>query len=146
MPRKKRNPAQNIETASNTQAIAIAEPKSPASLPPVERPAWVDGPPTRMAGEELTPHAPQKNWSDPYKQIFLSMTKGFEMGENRRFKQRVFIFRDKPEQSVLDTLKEHGFTYRPAEKAWTIPANPDTRRLSEELAHQFAGEAQGINR
>jgi hypothetical protein len=47
---------------------------------------------------------------------------------------------------VIDTLKECGFTYRPAEKAWTIPANPETRRLSEELAHQFTGEAQSMSR
>ena len=89
---------------------------------------------------------PPRNWGDPYKAIFTSKASGFEMGENRRFKQRVFIFSEKPDDSVIDTLKENGFTYRAAEKAWTIPANPDTRRLSEELAQKFAGQGRGMSR
>ena len=56
------------------------------------------------------------------------------MGENRRFKQRVFTFKEKPAEEVLAALKEHGFTYRADEKAWTIPANADTRKLTDELA------------
>jgi len=146
MARKKRTTATAAEPEAAATSTAIAEPEAPAAPPQVERPAWIDGPPTLMAGPELNPPAPQTNWGNPYRQLFSSTTKGFEMGENRRFKQRVFIFKERPEPSVIDTLKECGFTYRPAEKSWTIPANPDTRRLSEELAHQFAGEAQGMSR
>ena len=144
-----------------------------APQPVTGRPAWIDGPPTPVGGYDSdapvsapTPephahsHAMQaardthdaempadeerpKTWGDPYKQLFVSPHSGFEMGENRQFKQRVFKFAERPEQSVIETLKESGFTYRPAEKAWTIPANPDTRRLSEGLVQQFAGEKPG---
>ena len=84
-----------------------------------------------------------KNWGDPYKSIVT--TQGFEMGENRRFKQRVFKFNEKPADDVIAALKENGFTYRAAEKAWTITANPDTRKLSDELAAQFAARARASN-
>jgi hypothetical protein len=151
MARKKRTKSTEAE-AETTDAVAVAEPEAPATseaTPPVQRPKWIDGPPTSMDGPELHPPPPQRTWSDPYKQIFSSSAKGFEMGENRRFKQRVFKFSERPDQAVIDVLKEHGFTYRPNEKAWTIPANPETRALSEELAHQFAGqgrEAEGWSR
>jgi hypothetical protein len=140
MARKKRTKTDTSEVTSN--AVAIAEPPAAADLPPLKRPDYIDGPPTHAEGEEPT-SPPETNWGNPYKRIFSSMAKGFEMGENRRFKQRVFMFSERPEQDVIEVLKEHGFTYRPAEKAWTIAANPENRRLSELLAYQFAGEAQG---
>ena len=43
-------------------------------------------------------------------------------------------------------LKEHGFTYRANEKAWTIPANADTRKLTDELAKEFGGPSEGMAR
>jgi hypothetical protein len=81
-----------------------------------------------------------KNWGPPYKAICTDAANGFEMGEDRRFKQRVFKFKDKPEAETLQALKEAGFTYRAEEKAWTIPATPATRELSDNLARQFAGD------
>ncbi|HEY1686447.1 MAG TPA: hypothetical protein VGG19_16905 [Tepidisphaeraceae bacterium] len=80
-----------------------------------------------------------QQWSNPYKAIVTTAT--FEMGENRRFKQRVFLFKEKPADEVLAALKENGFTYRANEKSWTIQADAETRRLSDELARQFAGHA-----
>jgi hypothetical protein len=68
------------------------------------------------------------------------------LGENRRFKQRVFTFAEKPADEVLARLKDEGFTYRANEKAWTTQANPDTRKLSDELAREFAGPGQGLKR
>jgi hypothetical protein len=97
--------------------------------------------PADVAGQ-----AGEKNWGPPYKAIFVSQEKGFEMGENRQFKQRVFIFKEKPEPEVLAALKDNGFTYRPAEKAWTIQANAATRELADRLAQQFAGEAEQLSR
>jgi hypothetical protein len=144
MPRKK-NAAQEaapIETSST--AAAVAEPEK-ADTAPIARPAYIDGPPVTEDGKIITSADPEaKNWGDPYKAIVSTGT--FEMGENRRFKQRVFTFKEKPADDVLAALKENGFTYRAGEKAWTIPANPDTRRLSEELAEQFAGSLQSVSR
>ena len=144
MARKKRTTT-DIEQAAPA-AVAVAEPEAPAAQEPLQAPAWIEGPPTTEDGQLDVQAARTTNWGDPYKRIFSSEAAGIEMGENRRFKQRVFKFKERPAPQVIDALKEHGFTYRPAEKAWTIPANPDTRRLSEELAQQFAGESPGMSR
>jgi hypothetical protein len=107
-------------------ATAIAEPAAPA------------------AEEQVRPEARQ--WANPYKAIFVSKEKGFEMGENRRFGQRVFLFNEKPSDEVLAALKENGFTYRAGEKAWTIQANALTRKLSDDLAREFGGQSVGMSR
>jgi hypothetical protein len=143
-----------------------------------QRPAWVDGPPVTSEGRsirekfqkprgfmgpanetEQVNQAPQeesqnndqqrgKNWGDPYKSIFSCPEMGFELGENRRFRQRVFKFEDKPSSAILDSLKEHGFIYRAGEKTWTITANADTRKLTDEMAREWAGPnyVRGIER
>jgi hypothetical protein len=90
--------------------------------------------------------AEAREWGNPYKTIFVSKDRGFEMGENRRFKQRVFIFQEKPGEQILAALKENGFTYRAGEKAWTIQADADSRKLSDELARQFAGQTVAMSR
>jgi hypothetical protein len=87
-----------------------------------------------------------RDWGNPYKPIFSSKDKGFEMGENRRFKQRVFIFTEKQDEQILAALKDNGFTYRAGEKAWTIQADAETRKLSDELAREFAGQAASMSR
>jgi len=141
MPRKK-NAAQEAAHAETT-AAAVAEPETKAT--PMSRPAYIDGPPVNEEGKIIGPANPEaKNWGDPYKALFTGAN--FEMGENRRFKQRVFMFKEKPSDEVRAALKENGFTYRAGENAWTIQANPDTRKLSDELAREFAGQSQGISR
>jgi hypothetical protein len=88
------------------------------------------------SGTEQTP----KNWGPPYRAIYTNTDKGFELGENRRFKQRVFTFREKPDAETIEALKAAGFRYRGEEKAWTVQATAVTRELSDDLARQFAGE------
>src|SRR5271154_2990207 len=108
--------------------------------PAMKRPAYIDGPPVTEDGQIIVQTSPEaKNWGEPYKALVT--TAAFEMGENRRFKQRVFTFREKPSDEVLAALKENGFTYRANEKAWTIQADARTRKLSDELAREFAGHA-----
>lgn len=136
MPRKKKPAEEAAHTESSATATAVAEPQ------PATRPAYIDGPPVNTDGSIVTDGEERpKNWGDPYKAIVTAA--GFEMGENRRFKQRVFKFSEKPADDVIAALKDNGFTYRPAEKAWTIQANADTRKLSDELAQQFRGPGQG---
>lgn len=143
MPPKK-NAAQKAANDQTSTATAVAEPEK-TGMAQMSRPAYIDGPPVDEKGNVIMPNNPDaKNWGDPYKSIVS--TPSFEMGENRRFKQRVFMFKEKPSEEVLATLKENGFTYRANEKAWTIQANAETRRLSEELAEQFAGPSHGIKR
>jgi hypothetical protein len=144
MPHKKNaaEEAANDQTSAATAAVAES---GKAGTAPMSRPAYIDGPPVDQDGKVIMADNPDaKNWGDPYKAIVS--TPGFEMGENRRFKQRVFMFKEKPSEEVLAALKDNGFTYRANERAWTIQANPDTRKLSEELAEQFAGPTHGIKR
>jgi hypothetical protein len=149
MPRKKRDTVAKttVEGEQNIQAVAVAEPASPATLEPKEPPAWIDGPTAPLPGEQTAPATPEeRQWGNPYKPIFVSKDKGFEMGENRRFKQRVFLFNEKPDEQVLAALKDNGFSYRANEKAWTIHADPATRRVSDELARAFAGQTASMSR
>jgi hypothetical protein len=144
MPRTKKaaGEAAHIETSATTGAVAESE---KSATPAMKRPDYIDGPPVTEDGKVITQAEPQaKNWGDPYKSIVK--TAGFEMGENRRFKQRVFTFKEKPSGEVLSALKDNGFTYRANEKAWTIQADADSRRLSDELAREFAGQAVSMNR
>ncbi len=103
---------------------------------------------SELATQTLEEQQPDQNrqWGNPYKALFTSATKGFEMGENRQYKQRVFLFNDKPDEQMRQALKENGFTYRPAEKAWTIQASATTRELSDRLAREFAGVDQSMSR
>src|SRR6202021_1986833 len=135
MPRKKTaaGKAAHIEPSASAAVVAETATKTPA---PLERPAYIDGPPVAENGNVVA-DGQAKNWGNPYKALVT--TASFELGENRRFKQRVFTFKEKPTDEVLAALKESGFVYRANEKAWTIQANPDTRRLSDELAKEFAG-------
>jgi hypothetical protein len=143
MPRKK-TAAQEAAHDQTSATATVAEPEK-ADTAPITRPAYIDGPPVTEDGKVITSTDPEaKNWGDPYKAIVSTPT--FEMGENRRFKQRVFTFKEKPSDAVLAALKDNGFTYRANERAWTIQANPDTRRLSDELAEQFAGQFQSMRR
>jgi hypothetical protein len=136
MPRKKRQETETVSSEADAAATTVAVPQGVAATPANE---------TAASGENQD-QAEQKNWGPPYKAIFVSKDKGFEMGENRRFRQRVFLFKHKPGEKVLAALKENGFTYRIGEKAWTIPANPATREISDRLAREFAGEGQEISR
>jgi hypothetical protein len=130
MPRKKTADAPLQPVVETPEGIGHTLPEGPVIRPKNETQPNADG--------------QAKNWGDPYKALVTTAT--FEMGENRRFKQRVFTFKEKPADDVLSALKDNGFTYRANEKAWTIQANPDTRRLSDELAQEFAGQSQGIAR
>jgi hypothetical protein len=129
---KKRN--DDAQTKELAGAAEVATVEAPQPSEPAEQ----------VSGEPNDVESGQRPWGNPYKTIIT--TKDFEMGEHRRFKQRVFKFKEKPDVQILAILKEKGFTYRPDEKSWTIPANPATRVLSDDLAQQFAGSAQDRSR
>ena len=137
MPRKKNQQADAAEplvpVVETPEGIGHTLPEGP-----VIRPKGVLGQGKGKADQE------GKNWGDPYKALVT--TASFEMGENRRFKKRVFLFKEKPSEEVLAALKDSGFTYRANEKAWTIQATPDSRKLADELAREFAGQALSMSR
>jgi hypothetical protein len=125
------------ERAEENEAQAA---KTTAETGP-DAPAAADAPPPVSGGRGGDAEFP-----NPYKAVFTSTTHGFELGEHRRFKQRLFTFRERPEDAVLAALKEHGFTYRPAEKAWSIPISAESRVLTDRLAREFAGGDRGNGR
>jgi hypothetical protein len=133
MPRKKTAEAPLQPVVETPEGIGHTLPEGPVIRPK-----------TVLTETQAAADGQAKNWGDPYKALVTTAT--FEMGENRRFKQRVFTFKERPADDVLAALKDNGFTYRANEKAWTIQANPDTRRLSDELAQEFAGQFQGMRR
>ncbi len=163
MPRKKQttsttstaqapDDAATAVAASSATATAELSPETAEAVEaPEVQPAAPPAPPLPAMRTTARPqHAARRHrerqpagrpctWAVPYQPIFVSQNKGFEMGENRRFKQRVFFFKDKPDEHIRAMLKEHGFVYRPAEKAWTIEASATNRVLSEHLAKVFAG-------
>jgi hypothetical protein len=130
MPRKKKTD----EAITPTGDTPTAAPNEPIATP-IEQ---IDADAVDPKPLQFEPEQP-KNWGPPYKAIYTSAEKGFEMGENRRFKQRVFTFKDKPDEQIIAALKDAGFKYRAEEKAWTVQATPATRELSDQLAMQFAG-------
>jgi hypothetical protein len=167
MPRRKQPAASAPPVTESVAAEATAVAETPAIKTPARRPGWIDGTPVTQDGQPIrssfeAPEQPLydghqdrqpqgehgKNWGPPYKSIFTCREMGFELGENRRFKQRVFMFSDRPADEVLGELKANGFTYRAAEKAWTITANAETRKLTDELARKWAGPnyIQGMER
>ena len=139
MPRKKNKPL--------TEAVVDSAP-----IEPQEQSTAIAERPTDAAAEVEAPNntpttdGTGKNYGPPYKAIFTSHDKGFELGENRRFKQRVFTFNDKPDEPTIAALKQNGFTYRPAEKAWTTEATAESRVLTDRLARQFAGNESSMSR
>lgn len=148
MPRKKK---------SESAGVAVAEPESTVAETPTARPAYIDGAPVDENGRIIKESSPApdgqmelsgepergKNWGPPYKAVFTAQD--FELGENRRFKQRVFTFKEKPAPETIAALKDAGFTYRANEKAWTIQADASSRVLSDDLARQFAEKGQGMS-
>jgi hypothetical protein len=154
MPRKKSNttPPMDATATIDAPASAAIEPGPTGSDMPTETglihthdaagsPVQESVDPEMMDRHSgPTGEDPPKNWGPPYKAIYTNAAKGFELGENRRFKQRVFTFRDKPDADTIEALKIAGFRYRAEEKAWTVQSTPITREISDQLARQFAGE------
>lgn len=135
MPRKPKKDVSESQRAKPKQGAGAKETSSQEGQVQAAAQADTEHP---IAGVEVT-QAVNSQRSDPYyRTIFMSVFSGFELGEDRRFKQRVFRFREKPDDHVLNALRENGFTYRPAEKFWTIQADYASRTTSDRLARQFA--------
>lgn len=129
-------------TKKAADSVPVSDAASATATLESTRPAWVDGP----TPEEPVASEPAKPFADPYKATFTCPAKQFELGENRRFKQIVFTFAEKPDATILQTLKDEGYQYRANEKAWTISADAATRERATRLAQAWAAPSQGIER
>jgi hypothetical protein len=129
------------ESNQNT-AMAVGDTATTEGIAPTtnEEPAKMD--PSASAGA-ATNKAGGDAGIDPYgyRAIVTCSRKGFEMGENRRFNQRVFTFAEKPAPEILGKLKSLGYVYRGAEKAWTVQASAVTRLEADRLAAELSGQS-----
>ncbi len=136
--------AKKGETRASGEATELGE-SLPEVQPQTEQPTTESAAssPTTTEADEPGPGdgpAEPRQWGNPYKAVFTSGPGGFELGEDRRFKQVVFKFKERPEPEVLGKLKEAGYTYRAAEKSWTVPASAAAREDARALAGGLHGE------
>lgn len=115
---------------------------TPATTTRSQKPARA---PQRPATAGVAP-AEGRTWANPFQSLFVSSDNSIEMGINHRYKQFVFLFKDKPSENIRAALKEHGFVYRPAEKAWTLQESAEARVLCQHLSKVFSGQSQGMSR
>jgi len=134
MSSRKRTP--DKETTETT--TAIAEP------PPAV--AGAGSAETKPEGQSFADRVGQKKWvtaADPFG-IATDNLAGVRLFESKRDRQMAIKFgegrlEDKPNQAVIDTLKEAGFRWNPADKIWALPVRPDsamTTRIEAERLYQ----------
>ncbi len=109
--------------------------------------ATVAEPPAAEAGQSFAEKVGQKKWTpapDPFG-IASDNLAGVRLFESKRDRQMAIKFgegrpEDKPSQAVIDTLKEAGYRWNPADKIWTHPVRGDaamsTRIDAEKLYQQ----------
>ena len=131
MPRPKRKDSKATELQVSTQSAGTAILDAPepnqgkgsnqSAEPPIERPAYIDGPSADLPESNQSKPAQDRSWASDYKTRFTCVA--FEMGENFKFKQRVFRFNEKPEAKVLDALKDNGFCVQACREILDYPGN-----------------------
>ena len=75
---------------------------------------------------------------DPFP-IATDRVVGIKLFEDKRERQMVIKFDDKPTQAVIDMLKEGGYRWNSKERVWTHPVEPDsanTTRIEAEWLYQ----------
>jgi hypothetical protein len=126
--------------------------RAAVSADPIEAPATdtaaadTHSPHTAVADPTDERQDQPKQWAKPYRAFLSCSEKGFEVGEDFRFKQVMFRFDDDPGRDVTQKLKDAGFKYRPNEKSWTISASAASRELAQQLANEFMGASQSMSR
>jgi hypothetical protein len=114
MSSRKRTPDQE----STETTTAVAEP--PAAEAKVE-------------GQSFADRVGQKKWvsaPDPFG-IAKDNLAGVRLFESRQDRQMAIKFgegrpEDKPSQAVIDTMKEAGFRWNPADRIWAFPVRSDS--------------------
>jgi hypothetical protein len=75
---------------------------------------------------------------DPFP-IATDPVAGVKLLEDKRERQMMIKFDDKPTQAVIDMLKEGGYRWNSKERVWTHPVEPDsanTTRIEAEWLYQ----------
>jgi hypothetical protein len=144
MSSRKRTPKKPTETStiadppSTETSTAVAEPplaEAPAGV--VEQPAAEPD----ADGQTFVERVGQKKWQtapDPFG-IAKDNLAGVRLFESKQDRQMAIKFEDKPNQAVIDRVKEAGYRWNPADRIWTHPVRPDsamTTRIDAEKLYQ----------
>jgi hypothetical protein len=132
MSRKPKSDKESPESHSPAESsTAVAEP--PAAEANADGPGFAD-----KVGQKKSVTAP-----DPFG-IAKDYLAGVELFDSKRDRQVAIKFgegrpEDKPSQAVIDTMKEAGFRWNPADRIWTHPVWPETAmstRIDAERLYQ----------
>lgn len=142
---KKRKPQTDRDAVDISGKLPGAE--SPAQPQPAvagddcsQPPAATTAPVADANDSEPGAGTERKQWSNPIWVMFACPAKGFNLVENRRFKQFAFYFDADPGAEVKGMLKETGFIYRPGDQSWTLPVTAANHELAVYLARELKGE------
>jgi hypothetical protein len=119
---RKRTPAQESPETTN----AVADPSAAEAKP--EGQNFAD-----KVGQRKRVPLP-----DPFPTVTAPVA-GVKLFEDKRERQMVIKFDDKPTQAVIDMPKDGGYRWNPKERVWTHPVRPDsanTTRIEAEWLYQ----------
>ena len=117
-------PTQEPETASNT---AVADPVAAETIEP-----------TSSFAERVGERPVRATAADPLP-IAGDYLAGVKLFESRRDRQMAIGFDEKPNQPVIDKLKESGYRWNPSNRVWTHPVHRDSAmgtRIDAERLYQ----------
>jgi hypothetical protein len=136
MSRKRKPDQKSTETTTTVAEPPAAEP--PAAEPPAAE-AKADGQSfADKVGQKQSVSAP-----DPFK-IAVDTAAGVRLFESKEDRQMAIMFgegrpEDRPSQAVIDTMKEAGYRWNPADRIWTYPVRSDSAmstRIEAERLYQ----------
>jgi hypothetical protein len=154
MPRKSKSkqPIQGTETAATTAVLEAqpdtsADPQAVATLEP--EPVTVAGPipsePTPTFVERLGERNSRALIPDPFL-IAVDNAAGVRLFENRQARVMAIKFDEKPDQPVIDMIKEAGFRWNPTDRVWTHRVREDSAMASRIDAERLYQEVRQMIR
>ena len=147
MPRKSKSkqPVQGTETGATTAVLEAqpetsVEPQADTTAEPepmtVADPAPPEQTPTFV--ERISERSGRPAMPDPFL-IALDNAAGIHLFENRQRRVMAIKFDEKPNQPVIDMIKEAGFGWNPKDRVWTKPVRGDSAvstRIDAERLYQ----------
>jgi hypothetical protein len=128
MSSRKRTPDQE---STETTAAAVAEPPAAEAKP---------------EGRSFADRVGQRKWVSPADPFGIAKDNlaGVQLFESKQDRQMAIKFgegrpEDKPSQAVIDTMKEAGFRWNPADRIWAHPVTSDSAmrtRIEAERLYQ----------
>jgi len=93
------------------------------------------------AGQSFADRVGQKKWvaaPDPFG-IATDNLAGVRLFESKQDRQMAIKFEDKPSQEVINTMKEAGYRWNPADRIWACPVRAESAmstRIEAEKLYQ----------